>query len=505
MLEGESLLARQPRAAIDRFSRALADYGSVGSEDFPADAYRKRAGAWLAVGDRDRAAADLRSGIELYERRSMQLSDQELRVPYFDQSGQLFGDVIGLELDRHAEAAAFDYAERGRARSLLDLTARGAGTVGSAKPKATRRMAIAQVEAALPDGVALIAYTQLPDRLLSWVVRRGSLRLHQQRLPEATLDALIESLRAGMNRPDQFADEAVASGRLFDLLIRPILPDLAAGDALVFIPDRRLYSLPFATLTDTATGRLLIQDHVIETVPSATLFFRSARHDQELAKAAPISILAVGNPTIDRQRFPDLPDLPGAAEEAAAIAAFYQRSTLLLGRDASAAELRRRAPAYHILHLAAHAQLNPEAPAWSQLVLAPGAAEDPGTVHAWQIQDLPLGHTRIAVLSACSAAAGHIWSNEGVVSLASSFLAAGVPAVIAPLWNVEDGPTIQLMLALHRRLRQGYDPAAALREAQLSMLNSADPNLRPPARWAAFEIIGGTSTLAISQMRRREP
>lgn len=498
LLEGESLLARQPGAAIDHFSRALANYGSVGSEDFLADAYRKRASAWLAIGEQNRAAADLRSGIELYERRSRQLSDQELRVPYFDQSGELFSALIGLELGRHAEAAAFDYAERSRARSLLDLASRGAAASGGAKPSATQTMTSPQVQAALPAGVAVVAYTQLRDRLLSWVVRRGSLRLHQQVLQQLTLDSLIENLRAGMNRPVQSGDEGLMSRRLFDLLIRPILPDLAAGDALVFIPDGRLYSLPFATLTNAATGRRLIQDYVIATVPSATLFFRSARHDQDLAGAVPIRVLAVGNPAIDRMRFPDLPDLPGAAQEAATVAGFYRRSTLLLGRDASAGELRRFAPACQILHLAAHAQLNREAPAWSRLVLASSAPDDPGTIYAWQIRELPLGHTRIAVLSACSTAAGHIWSNEGMVSLASSFLAAGVPAVIAPLWNVEDHPTTQLMLALHRRLRQGDDPATALREAQLSMLYNADPGLRPPARWAAFEVIGGTSTLAAS-------
>jgi CHAT domain-containing protein len=78
-----------------------------------------------------------------------------------------------------------------------------------------------------------------------------------------------------------------------------------------------------------------------------------------------------------------------------------------------------------------------------------------------------------------------------VSSLARPFLAAGVPAVVASLWNVGDRATAPLLVAFHRRLRDGRDPLSALRAAQLELLRGPAPALRSPASWAAFEVFGG--------------
>jgi CHAT domain-containing protein len=78
-----------------------------------------------------------------------------------------------------------------------------------------------------------------------------------------------------------------------------------------------------------------------------------------------------------------------------------------------------------------------------------------------------------------------------VLSLARPFLAAGVPAVVASLWEVEDEPTARLLTAFHRHLRGGESALAALRSAQRELLADPDPALRSPAYWAAFELFGG--------------
>jgi CHAT domain-containing protein len=83
--------------------------------------------------------------------------------------------------------------------------------------------------------------------------------------------------------------------------------------------------------------------------------------------------------------------------------------------------------------------------------------------------------------------------SEGATSLARAFLAAGVPTVIASLWDVGDRPTATLSDAFHRNLLAGDDPEEALRKAQLAMLHGGDEAGRSPAAWGAFEVFGASA------------
>jgi CHAT domain-containing protein len=96
---------------------------------------------------------------------------------------------------------------------------------------------------------------------------------------------------------------------------------------------------------------------------------------------------------------------------------------------------------------------------------------------------------QVAVLSACSTAAGDPRPAEGALGVAQAFLAAGVPSVVATLWPVDDGAARDLMLAFHRALSQGLPPAAALRQAQLAVMESAPSG--PSIGWEGFIALGG--------------
>jgi CHAT domain-containing protein len=66
---------------------------------------------------------------------------------------------------------------------------------------------------------------------------------------------------------------------------------------------------------------------------------------------------------------------------------------------------------------------------------------------------------------------------------------AGAPRVVASLWNVRDAATAELMTRFYRgMLRQGLAPAAALRQAQLSMWKES--RFRAPYYWAGFVLQG---------------
>ena len=95
------------------------------------------------------------------------------------------------------------------------------------------------------------------------------------------------------------------------------------------------------------------------------------------------------------------------------------------------------------------------------------------------------------MLAACSTASGRISRGEGPLSLARPFLAGGVPAVLATMWEIEDAPSSNLLTAFHRQIAAGRPPEEALRDAQVALIEGSDAALRAPRSWAAFQIAGG--------------
>jgi CHAT domain-containing protein len=262
---------------------------------------------------------------------------------------------------------------------------------------------------------------------------------------------------------------------------------LQRGANLIVIPDRWLHFVPFVALRDPATGRYLVRDHAVSYAPSATLLLSSLASPQQRFSHAS-KVLAVGNPTFDRQAF-RLPDLPAADGEARRIASLYADQNPLIGKDATDEALERMTPAFDILHFAGHAVVGRNAPQLSHLVLASDGRSD-GAVFSTEIAKWKLGHTRLVVLSGCNTADGKLSATEGASSLARAFFSAGVPAVVSSLWAIEDDDTADFFIAFHRRLVQGEPASVALRETQIKWLGDGRSPAHPVRSWAAFQLFG---------------
>ena len=75
------------------------------------------------------------------------------------------------------------------------------------------------------------------------------------------------------------------------------------------------------------------------------------------------------------------------------------------------------------------------------------------------------------------------------MGLTRGFMYAGAPRVVATLWEIDDRPTAELMRRFYQgMLAEGLRPSAALRAAQVSMLN--DKGWQAPHYWAAFTFQG---------------
>lgn len=99
-----------------------------------------------------------------------------------------------------------------------------------------------------------------------------------------------------------------------------------------------------------------------------------------------------------------------------------------------------------------------------------------------------LSGCELVVLSACSTQRGAQQRDEGVYALPWGFLYAGVPAVVASLWNVADESTAELMADFYRRLRSGkYEDRLAPLIAAKKALEKRHPD---PRHWAGFIWMG---------------
>ncbi len=92
----------------------------------------------------------------------------------------------------------------------------------------------------------------------------------------------------------------------------------------------------------------------------------------------------------------------------------------------------------------------------------------------------------LLVLSACQTAKG---DNRAALGMAGVAVRSGARSTIASLWSVQDRSTAELMSRLYQELNQPQaSRTEALRQAQLSLLNTAD--YAHPYYWAPFVLIG---------------
>ena len=121
------------------------------------------------------------------------------------------------------------------------------------------------------------------------------------------------------------------------------------------------------------------------------------------------------------------------------------------------------------------------------------------TVNLHQLQELPLETIEFLILSACATALGDHSAEFGFAGLAVN---VGVQTALASLWSISDEGTLGLMSEFYRAIEHPLTRSAALRQAQLAMLQGkvgiADGTVYGPEYGAEERIIGHLPSLDIS-------
>jgi CHAT domain-containing protein len=301
-----------------------------------------------------------------------------------------------------------------------------------------------------------------------------------------------------------------------------------AGKRLLIVSDGALQYLPFAALpTPDSLGKdktpvPLIVNHEIVNLPSASTV-AIIRQDTNGRKLAPKKVAVIADPIFskDDERLktsvsaqPVNPNdldslaltrsaqeadvtfqrLPFTRKESDRILSLVPNTQSQSAFDFAANRAIAISPElsqYQIVHFATHGILNSQNPELSGIVLSlvdqKGTPQN-GFLRLNDIFNLNLP-AELVVLSACETGLGKEIKGEGLVGLTRGFMYAGSPRVLVSLWSVADEGTSELMTRFYKKMLQdNLKPAAALRAAQIEMLQ--DATWKSPYYWAAFTLQG---------------
>jgi len=255
--------------------------------------------------------------------------------------------------------------------------------------------------------------------------------------------------------------------RLYAILLEPLEISKRGRERITIVPYGILHYLPFHLLHDGS--RYLIENYEVVTLPSASLITRSSPRRSSGA-------LIISHSWDGR--------LPHTLSEAQIVQSLF--GGVLHAEDAATRTVLQAKPT-QLLHIATHGQYRLDQPDLSFLQLADGQ------LYADDLLQHDLSY-ELVTLSGCETGQANVAADEELIGIGRGLLYAGAGALILSLWQVADTTTLTLMERLYAALYAGHSKAAALREAQLFILQQ-DRRLHP-AMWGAFQLIGDAQPIS---------
>jgi tetratricopeptide (TPR) repeat protein len=390
------------------------------------------------------------------------------------RGGTLIGRIRALdrniqtERQRKNALSAQDAGDAGREHRLLEersalVAELRVADADLADALAVSAVDLATVQAALPPTSALIYALPADDaQALSFlIVTARTAQLQRLELTPPQLKTLLDDFNIGVNAGDSAAQQA-ALEKIRQALRFDAWP---AADAIYFVPSGPTHFIPWGGL-DTRFA--------VAVLPNGGWLARSQRAAPKAVRAA-----IVGDPEFGGV----LPQLPGARQEAEALANLYA-ATALIGPHATETALRRSVgDGVDVLHLATHALFDARYPLQSSLLLSDGKRAAPLTAERLFAEPL---EARLVILSACETGMGMVVGGDDLLGLTRSFYLGGASSVISSLWAVDDEATKLFMATFHRHARDGH-----YGRAWLAARDAVRAKGYPPSAFAAF-VLGGS-------------
>lgn len=425
-----------------------------------------------ALAGRVALSTDARDDFEAHLQGQVGKLREELNYLYNQIHRSVRGTVQTQASNSELEAELLE-----RERKLLEITRqlqhRGVQDKHPGEEKGY--FSLTQLQDALGADRALVEYTTVDDNLIAFVVTNLGVKVVRDLGSESEVVTEIErcrfqidTLRYGSARVRDHLPALTERTQkhlrsLYDRLLRTIEPEIG-NRQLVIVPHRALHYLPFQALHDGES--YLIERREVSFAPSAVVLQQCL--DQPKHHYRNALLLGVADERI-----------PQVHEELRALDHVFPEVKRFSNEAATTEALRKNSAGVEVLHLACHAQFRSDNPLFSSLRLGDGwfTARD-----AYELK-LNCG---LVTLSACETGMNTVAPGDELMGLARGFLSAGSGTVLMSLWTVHDQATAELMVAFYGELARTKSPAAALRHAQLNLLEQ-----RPhPFFWSPFVLVG---------------
>ncbi len=531
LLIGRSALAAGPRAGdvADRELRLVAAHRHQGPSLVRVRAWYAAALLHALRNDDAAAARAAASGLAVLEEFRTTIHATDLRAGLSAVGVDLAAIGVDYAVKRHSPRLLFAWAERSRARQLLQPPA-------SARPNSILGQRLSQLRAltaevdqrrAAGEDVTHLVKAQVAaehelrdlgrsghagpgetgepwtwprlfgalrgDALVQFVEARGTLyaltvvdgRVRRREVgTSAAVGRLARWFPFGLRRlagatgrtPGSDAAAQLVrrqAAQVEELVLAP-LGHLLGDRRLVIVPTGPLHSLPWSLLPS-------LRGRPVTVAPSSALWLRTVERSEGTGKGEGSGKSEASGQT---ERLGGVvvvagPGLAGAVAEADAVAAIHGSRRPLTGERAGHREVIAALADARLAHLAAHGRVRRDNPLLSHITLADG----PVSVYDLELADrLP----DTVVLAACDVGDSVVLAGDELLGLAAGFLTRGSRHVVASVVPVPDAATQPLMVALHQRLADGAPVAEALADAQLRLGDDHPAALAAAAGFCCF-------------------
>jgi CHAT domain-containing protein len=359
------------------------------------------------------------------------------------------------------ETAGLERALIHRMNSVALLIATGLA------PEAARAADVAKSLAAIQADAALVE--RLGEGAMN-DVRRLAANLKK------AADALTQDPPQNLDVPSMPIGSLGALARvLLDFaLTEAIRPVLHRASRVIVAPSGPLHDLPLDVLVELANFAPL-KNKPVTLVPSGSILALIRSRGGDLHRDG---VTAVGDPDIELpgasrggdsfhvsqlesllgERAAGQGRLPRAKTESTLVASYWGGTPTIDSR-ATPSRLRAEAPRKRVVHIAAHAVLGAmDNPLTSAILLSrepsPDGHRTDGRLSVGDLITTWGDHLKgceLAVLSCCQTGRG-VQVGDSVMALPIGLLHAGVNAIVASLWKVDDLATCLLMTRFHQNL-----------------------------------------------------
>ena len=510
------------KKAEELFKQQLRISEELGDKKETAFAYHSLGQCYELVGSLPTALEKYQSSVKVFnEIRGLLQSEDQWKIGFRNECNIAYMSLWRCLLKQEKIGEALAAAEEGRAQSLADLMTSQYGLKECQyKGKPLEEQEFGMLNHTLSSTIFL-AVDVVENKVNIWVISKEKPLLHRgktlgrhcAKFAAETLQSLIQfayeniGVRANVNCENRSLDvlRENCSGversskkssqpilqedihplsALYSYLIAPIL-DLIDGDEIIIVPDGPLWLAPFAALLNPFS-KYLCESFKVRIIPSLTSLKILARCPEFHSSSGAV---VVGDPDVSdviNSHGEQLQELPFARKEAQMIGQILNVAPLT-GKLATKCEVLKQISSVSVVHIAAHRRMET-----GEIALSPNPerksqtpAEEDYMLTMADVMSVKL-RAKLIVLSCCHSGRGEI-KAEGVVGIASAFMAAGARSVLVSLWAIDDEATLEFMKSFYHNLVKG-------RRASES-LNHAMKCLSDVKYCAPFTLIGDDVTL----------